>query len=289
MITRALLLVALLVSPGEAQELAALGERAARGPTPTDLYEAGRRAWQEGDHAGAVDLLERAFTLLPDPTFVFNKGVVLEEAGKYEEALDAYRQYVTLSTDGDGIEQAVARMEATRAAFGQGRLTVVADGEGEVFIDDKSVGRTPLVRELVPAGPRRVRVQAPGRPPLDLVATVVPGESREVAVTLRPESTVAAPPPAARPLRDWGIAVSVSGGAVLAAGIALVVVGDERRDGGYDGGGDLERSIGVGLTTAGGLAAAAGVLMAVLGEADPPPAVWVAPSGQGGVAVGAGF
>lgn len=301
------LLAALLAAPAFAQgaagdtvqDIASVGERgaSASAPSATDLYEAGRKAWLDGDHDQAITLLERAWAALHEPTFLFNIGVVLEESGRYEEALDAYRRYVTESNDGEGIGQAVERMEATREKFGKGRLTIRADGsDAAVFVDGADIGWAPLERLLVSAGPHRVRVESPGAPPLDLVATVLSGETRELAVNLRPAPASAdvmaqgTPAPADDQLQTWGIAVAATGGAALTAGIVLVAVGEDSRDGGYDGSGDLERAIGIGLTTAGALTATAGVLMAVLSEDDEPaPAAWVAPAGLGGLAVGGSF
>lgn len=234
------------------------------------LFEAGHAAWQAGQTDRAADLLRRAYDALPEPTFLFNLGVVLEEGGRLEEALATYRRYVGVATDAEGVEQAVERIEATRAAFGKGRLTVLADGaDAAVSVDGKSIGWAPVERVLVGAGTHRVRVEAPGEPPLELLATVDAGETRVLTINLRPravhvpDAQVPTTPPdeGVTELEAWGLGIGVSGTALLISGVAVVLAGETNRNGGYDGAGERDRSLGVGLVTAGGVAAIAGAII----------------------------
>lgn len=238
---------------------------------PTTLYEQGRDAWQQGDLSRAATLLRRAFDALPEPTFLFNLGVVLEEAAHYEEALDAYRRYLSIAEDPEGVEQALERIEATRDAFGKGRLTVIADcADAAISVDGANVGWAPVERVLVGAGTHRVRIEAPGEPPLEVLATVDAGDTRELTVNLRPRPPAipdvvreeSLPEEGLTELQAWGVGIGASGGALLLSGIALVVAGQASRDDGYDGAGDRDRALGIGLATAGGVATLAGIIMA---------------------------
>jgi protein O-GlcNAc transferase len=64
-----------------------------RYPTHADtLHLAGLLAHQTGDDKGAVDLITKAIHLFQDnPLYHHNLGLVLEDLGKSDEALNCYR------------------------------------------------------------------------------------------------------------------------------------------------------------------------------------------------------
>ena len=64
-----------------------------------DLFEQAEDRYREGDLAGAIELLTRARSLHPEPVLLYNLARAYEGLGRFEEALEAYRQYLVEQPD----------------------------------------------------------------------------------------------------------------------------------------------------------------------------------------------
>jgi len=82
-----------------------------------------------------------------------------------------------------------ARQTTARASGFEGSLTINSRPAGaRVFLDDASVGTTPLSLNAVPAGSHVVRVEREGYKRVSTVVRVVAGQRADVQLTLDPES-----------------------------------------------------------------------------------------------------
>jgi predicted Ser/Thr protein kinase len=71
------------------------------------------------------------------------------------------------------------------AALAPGRLRVrVYPSDAEIQVDGRPLGRGVVLDSIVAAGPRRLRLTAPGYVPLDMEVSIVPGETAQLG-TLR--------------------------------------------------------------------------------------------------------
>ncbi len=74
---------------------------------PVALHSLGTLAYQRGQHAIAADLVARAIAANPQiPQFHNTLGVILEAQDQPAQAIDAYREAVSLKPDyGRGLQQ----------------------------------------------------------------------------------------------------------------------------------------------------------------------------------------
>ena len=78
-----------------------------------DLFEQAEDRYREGDLSGAIELLTRARTLHPEPVLLYNLARAYEGLGRFEEALEAYRQYLVEepeARDRGAIERRIASL-----------------------------------------------------------------------------------------------------------------------------------------------------------------------------------
>ena len=90
-------------SPDETRDLAATA------------FEAGQRLYDQGNYRGAIERFRCSFRLVPHPNTLFNIGESAELAGDPALALQAFRQYLEQHPDGQGRDQAEARVRALEA------------------------------------------------------------------------------------------------------------------------------------------------------------------------------
>lgn len=202
------------------------------GPPPTqapapaeaqaEARERFRRALElaeDGDFDSALIELRRAYELAPTYRILYNVALVYQQLKDYARALDTFERY--LAEGGADIDEDRAEAVRTRMERLRGRVAYVvvktAEPGAEIAIDDRIVGRTPLVHSLrVNSGQRRVTAKLAGRPVEARVVELAGGESREVQFDLRPAVVrIAAEPTRAAVWIGW------SSAAVLAAGAAV--------------------------------------------------------------------
>lgn len=85
-------------------------------------FQRGKSLQEQGSYDKAIAEYEAAYALVPDPAFVFNIARSLHLAGRTDEALVKYRDYVAVRPDGDIAAEAkdfiqeIERDQAARAA-----------------------------------------------------------------------------------------------------------------------------------------------------------------------------
>jgi tetratricopeptide (TPR) repeat protein len=85
-------------------------------------FQRGKALQEAGSYDQAIAEYEAAYTLVPDPAFVFNIARSLHLAARTDEALVKYREYVAVRPDGEIAAEAkefileIERAQAARAA-----------------------------------------------------------------------------------------------------------------------------------------------------------------------------
>lgn len=92
-------------------------------PKAPELYDKSADAYRRGDFAAAVELLNQAYAIDPQPVFLYNLARAYEGLGDLDHAIEAYEKYLSQSPkvdDRGAIEQRVTtlkRMRDERAAL----------------------------------------------------------------------------------------------------------------------------------------------------------------------------
>jgi tetratricopeptide (TPR) repeat protein len=113
--------VALAAPPGDAPPPETPAEGPDTGATEAEKDEAEALSgqaiekFQDKDFEGAVALFEKAYSIDPQPNFLFNIGRVYEEAGNFEKAVEYYAKFVKQpGVDLDSRTVALERLKALR-------------------------------------------------------------------------------------------------------------------------------------------------------------------------------
>jgi hypothetical protein len=149
-------------------------------------FEDGAFAYKNGDYAGALVKLQRAFELSKDPRILWNMALCEQKLRHYAEATRLFQRYLTegeaLVTDEDRekAKTTIAQIEPFTSTL----IFTVDQGDAEVFVDDVSIGKTPLAAGLlVDIGTRKVVVKKQGF--VDFKQDVlVDGSKREVPIAV---------------------------------------------------------------------------------------------------------
>ncbi len=156
------------------------------------------KAFSEGDYLRALRHLEAAYAADPQPALRANMGLVYKELGEYEEAVKAFKAFLT-----SGPEPAKAQMAQQIIARLEPEVRVTSTPPGAaIFVDGgaKPVGRTPATLRLV-AGAHALQLKLRGVGEASHRLQVRPGQAASVALTLAPPKRKAParrpPPPAA--------------------------------------------------------------------------------------------
>jgi len=90
-----------------------------------------------------------------------------------------------LRVDGGRLRATPRDTTPARPALAPGSLRVrVYPSDAEIQVDGRPLGRGVVLDSVVAAGPRRLRLTAPGYVPLDMEVQIVPGETAQLG-TLR--------------------------------------------------------------------------------------------------------
>ena len=198
--------------------------------------ERGRALYAKGDYAGALEALDQAQRLSPDPRLFWNMAACEKKLGHNAKAMGHVERYLAsgasvLSED----EKRDATQFLTAARAYVATVAVVGSVDGvEVFVDDELVGTTPFARPiLVDQGEHRVRFARAGYRTAERAERAVGGAELRWAVELEPEKTEVLARPAspttnppnttASPSRvgplllgGVGLATAVAGGVLVA-------------------------------------------------------------------------
>ncbi|HYQ25778.1 MAG TPA: hypothetical protein VER04_01125 [Polyangiaceae bacterium] len=173
------LLVCLNSNPARAADDA---DREAR-----ERYENAVKLYEEGAYDAALVELNRASELRPSYKIYYNIGQVRFAMHDYAAAMDAYRQY--LDKGGDKIPPArrdQVQKELTALNQRVAKLVIETDVPGaELFIDDVSVGVTPLNAPLVVnSGIRRISARHPDYLPQSRRLSIAGGAAEKIRFAL---------------------------------------------------------------------------------------------------------
>lgn len=173
-------------------------------PGPVDLSPAAARAASDayaravkkhasGDLNGAIEEADVSWRAVPNASTALIRATLLAEAGRNEEAFNAYLQAADLDPTDD--EKALVRsglaQVGPRCTPGLGWAHVTTSVPGaRVEVDGVMVDASRTIG--LAAGTRRVRVQADGHAPLDVALSVEAGAAAERHLVL--EQIVPAPP-----------------------------------------------------------------------------------------------
>lgn len=187
-------------------------------------FRRGVELFQEEAFRGALVEFERAYSIAPDYRLLYNIGQAKYETQDYLGAIQSYERY--LEEGGDEITQerktaVAAALAALRERVGTIHI-IVNRKNAEVFIDDVSVGMSPLIPMRVNVGRHRVSARSAAGATDAEVVSVAGGDTTEVALTLIDPIAGVAAAPEKKPMpamQKAAIAVWASAGGVLIASL----------------------------------------------------------------------
>jgi hypothetical protein len=139
-----------------------------------DDYRAGRTLYDDGDYAGAELEFQSALARSGDARLYWNLAVCAKGRRHYAAALALLDRF---RADTSGVVSAADRRDADEFASAMAPFVVdvtfdVSEPGAEVFVDDVSVGTSPVAARKVDVGARRFRVAKAGFRPVETVARV---------------------------------------------------------------------------------------------------------------------
>lgn len=153
-------------------------------------YEAGRVLYADKDYGNAILKFQRAYELSNDPRLLWNVAVCEKNLRRYSRMLATIRKYereADSTLTADERAQAAEIIKTVEAFVSVLDLRIAEEG-AEVFIDDESVGTTPLAEPLiVDVGMRRIRVTKPGFKEFSSTREITGGGTVVVQVDLTEE------------------------------------------------------------------------------------------------------
>lgn len=189
-------------------------------------FEEGERAFADGRFEDAAVAFGAAFTLHPEPAYLFNRAVALGKAGRYGEAVDALDAFIARFPDSERR----AEVERKRAEFSSARearhaiisvTSIPARGRAELSTGESC--ETPCALRADP-GLVRLTVFAGGRT-REQSRSLGPGEHWSVGVDLAPP-----PPPRIDRTASW-VSWGVGAGALVVGAAFAVTAGESHAEG----------------------------------------------------------
>jgi hypothetical protein len=160
-------------------------------------FNRGVESFRDGAYDAALVQFKRAYAIVPNYRVLYNIGQTSLRLQDYAASLDAFTRYLAEG----GAELPADRRAAVETEIAQlerrvSRVAVVTNAvDGEVLVDDASVGRLPLARPLlVSAGRRKITVVPKGAPPVSRVIDVAGGEPMRIELSTTAPEPRPAPP-----------------------------------------------------------------------------------------------
>lgn len=186
-------------------------------------FRRGVELFQEEAFRAALVEFERAYALAPDYRLQYNIGQTKLRLQDYLGVVQSYEKY--LSVGGSAIPpERRAQVEEALVALRDrvGRIAITCNRNGaEVFIDDASVGKTPLPATVaINVGRHRVLVRSSDGASESKVVDVAGGDVAEVTLQLqapRALASGASGPVPWSPMKHAAVWSWSGGGAILAA------------------------------------------------------------------------
>ena len=194
------------------------------------IYEEATAAFGLGKYAVAAERYEAAFAIRPDPALLYNAAQSFRLAGNKQRALELYRNYVRLYSDGSNADDARGHVAALKKEIEEGAgvhaaptLPVAPRPLAPPAPGPASAPSSP-VAPLGPAMPPPVESVPPALAPLPGAAPPVSAPSNGVATL----TTSSAPSDEQRPLtgKVW-FWVAVGAGAVALTTVLLLATRSE--------------------------------------------------------------
>lgn len=145
----------------------------------------------------ALEEFQRAYAVRPHPAVLVNIANCFVQLQRYPEAVIHFERYLAESRNlpDDQRRETEQALEEARTHIGEILFDVQPAG-AVIKVDGREVGRTPFSRPLVvPAGPHRIEISAPGRQPATRVVDVEGGMTANVRMSLTATGGGAPPPP----------------------------------------------------------------------------------------------
>lgn len=165
-------------------------------------FENGVALYGEHDFKAALVEFQKAYSIAPNPSVLYNIGQTDYELQNYAGALDSFNRYMA---EGKPSKARRAEVQATLDAL-KARVASLDIGsnliDATVSIDDAEVGKTPLPKLItVSIGQRKITLQHDGYAPLNRVVDVASGDSLKIEMDFAtPAEGTVVPPPIVPPL-----------------------------------------------------------------------------------------
>jgi hypothetical protein len=154
----------------------------------SEHFRRGVELYQERAFRGALAEFERAYQIAPDYRLRYNIAQTRLELQDYLGATQGYELYLKeggAEIPSDRRAEVELALSAMRERVGRVSIHVNRDG-AEVFIDDVSVGKTPLPPSLpINVGQHRVLARGEDGAEVTRVVQIAGGDAVEVELTLR--------------------------------------------------------------------------------------------------------
>ncbi len=111
------MLGAAVALPCAVQAQAAASEK--RDAEARGLFDAGKAAFESGRFEVALERWQEAYALSGRPALQYNIGLALDRLRRDQDALEAFRAYLTWDSEGERAEEVKGRIEAIEKALAQ--------------------------------------------------------------------------------------------------------------------------------------------------------------------------
>jgi tetratricopeptide (TPR) repeat protein len=189
-----------------------------------ELFERSEVAYNAGRYAEAIDLLNQAYELKPDPVLLHNIGVAWEAEKAYPRAVEAFERCLH---EYPSYARCAQRLETARAA-----AAAAADASRTSRIVSPAPAPPPPISESTPSGPWPWLVTG-----LGVAGLAAGGVLTFVAARRSDDAQAATSAPEAQSIHSTalgfqtaGTAAFVTGGVVALAGVMWLVVSVVARD-----------------------------------------------------------
>jgi hypothetical protein len=154
-------------APAAAAVPAAPAPRSLADVLPRDMkneYEAGKILFEDRDYTTALLKFQDIYSKTKETRLLWNMAACLKNLRHYAKALDVLRQYVEAGDKLTPQELKDARdVMGAIEPFTTSVTFKVSEADAELFLDDESIGRSPLTQALVlDIGMRHLRVRKAG-------------------------------------------------------------------------------------------------------------------------------
>jgi len=201
--------------------------------------EKGLQLYKEGAFEASLVELERAYEIAPTFKLLYNIALVQKQLNDFASSLKTFERY--LAEGGSDVPEAKRKEAEKEIATLRSRVATVSvavnvDG-AEIFLDDVSVGKSPLATALtVNPGKRKIYATKEGYAQSTKQVNVAGSETAKVVLELTATSTAPTPAPKPKtvpdeppaPKRDsssvgvlWGVTASLVVGGAVTGWLAL--------------------------------------------------------------------